>query len=92
MALLFPLLTATPKVITLTMQHLWHSVTDVSFSPTRIPPPPSHHTSPSDIPSPTTTPRTAQGQGSEVPSLGTFSGTLSGKWAKVGKMGENGGK
>ena len=31
-------------------------------------------------------------QGSEVPSLGTFSGTLSGKWAKVGKMGENGGK
>ena len=34
----------------------------------------------------------AQVQGSEVPSLGTFSGTLSGKWAKVGKMGENGGK
>ena len=34
----------------------------------------------------------AQWQGSEVPSLGTFSGTLSGKWAKVGKMGENGGK
>ena len=31
-------------------------------------------------------------QGSEVPSLGTFSGTLSGKWAKVGKMGGNGGK
>ena len=31
-------------------------------------------------------------QGSEVPSLGTFSRTLSGKWAKVGKMGENGGK
>ena len=31
-------------------------------------------------------------QCSEVPSLGTFSGTLSGKWAKVGKMGENGGK
>ena len=31
-------------------------------------------------------------QGSEVPSLGTFSGTVSGKWAKVGKMGENGGK
>ena len=28
-------------------------------------------------------------QGSEVPSLGTFSGTLSGKWAKVGKMGVN---
>ena len=33
-----------------------------------------------------------QAQGSEVPSLGTFSGTLSGKWAKGGKMGENGGK
>ena len=32
------------------------------------------------------------GQGSEVPSLGTFSGTLSRKWAKVGKMGGNGGK
>ena len=31
-------------------------------------------------------------QGSEVPTLGTFSGTLSRKWAKVGKMGENGGK
>ena len=31
-------------------------------------------------------------QGSEVPSLGTFSGTLPGKWAKVGKMGGNGGK
>ena len=34
----------------------------------------------------------AEYQGSEVPSLGTFSGTLSGKWAKVGKMGGNGGK
>ena len=29
-------------------------------------------------------------QGSEVPTLGMFSGTLSGKWAKVGKMGEKG--
>ena len=36
--------------------------------------------------------RETPNQGSEVPSLGTFSGTLSGKWAKVGKMGENGGK
>ena len=35
---------------------------------------------------------TAYVQGSEVPILGTFSGTLSGKWAKVGKMGENGEK
>ena len=34
----------------------------------------------------------AHAQGSEVPSLGTFSGTLCGKWAKVGKMGGNGGK
>ena len=39
-----------------------------------------------------TSPSYVKVQGSEVPSLGTFSGTLSGEWAKVGKMGENGGK